>query len=440
MRIRSLSLVIPILLLTVSSQTQTVTATNDWQPSHPGFRALAITSNHGAFWVAGVGEGISSSADGQHWDIKNPRKKDGATLVGIDFASDTFGYAYGTGGTLLTTEDGGNSWVPHHFADDNILLASLSDAAHGLFRTSQNLYLLGGSDSPKVISQPSDTMKRFAYTPFLVALTPTKMGALLSEGPYSEAGFLTTTDGGKTWSFYDPPSTGIASFLRVDGKYWATGHEVVGKGKPGGGGSVPLAMNSDDGLNWSHTSNDIHPCHWEICSVCTTNGCLASATLLADFFHQSTAFASIPKGDLTAKWAAIPDRICSIHQGVSCAALGKATDVEAAPAAPKPSEQAIPPLGTKLPPGNALRCMACALEPAYIDDKVEGRFTIHISLQVGMDGTVESVTIQNAPSDSVQQKLHTQILDWLFEPPRKDGKPTRVATQSDLTISVIRPR
>jgi hypothetical protein len=162
--------------------------------------------------------------------------------------------------------------------------------------------------------------------------------------------------------------------------------------------------------------------------------------MLVDFFHQSTKYYSIPKGDFSSKWAATQDRICTIHQIVSCAALSGVADAEATPAVPKPSEQPIPPLGTKELAGSALRCMACALEHVYLDDKVQGRFTIHISLQVGTDGTIQAVTIQNAPSDSLQQKIHAQIVDWLFEPPQRDGKPIRVATQSDLVVNVIRPR
>jgi hypothetical protein len=429
-----------LLLLVVFAHGQTSTLLSAWQDTDPGFRALAITSSNGNFWVAGVGGAIASSPDGAHWQIKRPKVSGQGTLVGIEFATKDFGYAYGTGGTLLTTEDGGNTWIPRNVISESILLASFSDSSHGLFRTRESVYLLDGGDTPQIISQPAETMKRFPYTPFLVALTPDKVAILLSEGPYSESGFLSTTDAGKTWNFYDPPSTGVASFLRVDGKYWATGHEVVGKDKPGGGGSVPLAMSSDDALQWTHATSDIHPCHWENCSICTTDGCLASANLLANFFKQSTEYFLIPKGDLGSKWAAVQGRICTIHQRVSCAVLGKATDLELAPPLPKPLEQSIPPLGTQTPPGSTLRCMACALEPVYIDNKVQGRFTVHVALQIGTDGTVESVVIQNAPNDPLRQKLQAQIESWLFEPPQRDGKPIRVATQSDIPINVVRPR
>ena len=118
---------------------------------------------------------------------------------------------------MLFTNDGGDSWQTRHFGVDTILLASFSDPTHGLLRTAPTLFFLDGSDALQQIAQPAETLQRFRFTPFLVALSPDKMVAVLSEGPYSEGGFLSTTDGGKHWSFYDPPSTGIKDLLRIDG-------------------------------------------------------------------------------------------------------------------------------------------------------------------------------------------------------------------------------
>lgn len=360
-------------------------------------------------------------------------------LVGIEFFSAKFGYAYGTAGTVLFTDDGGNTWEERHLGNDTILLASFADSTHGLLRTVSSLFYLDGNDSLHQIAQPADTLRRFPFTPFLVALSPDKMTAVLSEGPYSEAGFLATIDGGRTWSFYDPPSTGIADLLRVDGKYWVTGDEVVDKDKPGGGHSVPMATYSDDGTHWTHTTNEIHPCHWEVCGICNSRGCLASGTLLIDFFHQGTTYSEIPKGALTAKWAVVGNNICTLNQSISCAPLGKATDVEASPAVPLPHEQTMPRLGTK-PPTGILRCVSCSLEPVFIDDKVQGRITVHIILQVGPDGTVEMANVEKSPSDSLARMIHDQMMTWLFEPPTKDGQPIRVKTESDIAVNVIRPQ
>jgi len=410
-----------------------------WQTSDPGFHPLAIVSNEGAFWVCGPNESIASSPDGKNWTIHHRASGAGAMLFGIEFFSSKFGYAYGTGGTVLFTNNGGDAWETHHFGNDTILLASFSDPTHGLLRTAPSLFYLDGSDSPQQIVQPADILQRFAFTPFLVALSPDKMTAVLTEGPYSEGGFLATIDGGKTWNLYDPPSTGIKDLLRVDGKYWATGHEVVGKDKPGGGYGVPMATYSDDGTHWTHTTNEIHPCHWEYCVICNSQGCLASGTLLVNFFHQGTTYSAIPKGALTAKWAVAGESICTLNQSVTCAALGKASDVEASSDVPLPHEQTIAPLGTK-PPTGALRCVSCSLEPVFIDDKVQGRITVHIKLQVGPDGSVEMANIEKSRSESLTQKIQAQIMTWLFEPPTKDGQPIRIKTESDIGVNVIRPK
>jgi hypothetical protein len=426
-----------VLLLCLSTCLSPHAQTPAWLTSDPGFHPLAIVSIKEEFWICGPNESIASSPDGKNWTIHHRASGAGAMLFGIEFFSPSFGYAYGTGGTVLFTSDGGDTWVTRHFGNDTILVASFADPTHGLLRTAPSLFYLDGSDSLHQIAQPADTLQRFPFTPFLVALSQDKMTAVLSEGPYSEGGFLSTIDGGKTWSFYDPPSTGIKDLLRVNGKYWATGHEVVGKDKPGGGYGVPMATYSDDGTHWTHTTNEIHPCHWEYCVICNSQGCLASDTLLVNFFHETTTYSAIPKGALTAKWAVAGENICTLNQSVTCASLRKVSNVEASPEVPLPKEQTMPRLGTK-PPTGALRCVSCSLEPVFIDDKVQGRVTVHIMLQVGSDGTVEMANVEKSPSDSLTQKIHGQIMTWLFEPPTKDGQPIRVKTESDIAVNVIR--
>lgn len=428
-----------ILLLVLSACLAAHAQTPAWLTSDPGFHPLAIVSNKSVFWVCGPNESIASSPDGKNWTVHHRASGAGAMLFGIDFFSSSFGYAYGTGGTVLFTNDGGDTWETRHFGSDTILAASFADPTHGLLRTAPSLFYLDGGESLHQITQPFDVLQRFPFTPFLVALSPVKMTAVLTEGPYSEGGFLATIDGGKTWSFYDPPSTGIKDLLRVDGKYWAIGHEVVDKDKPGGGHGVPMATCSDDGTHWTHTTNEIHPCHWEICGICNSQGCLASGTLLVDFFHEGTTYSAIPEGALTAKWAVAGKNICTLNRSVTCASLGKASDVEVSPEVSLPDEQTIPRLGTK-PPTGTLRCVSCSLEPVFIDAKVQGRVTVHIVLQVGLDGTVEVANIEKSPSASLSQRIHDQIMTWLFEPPTKDGQPIRVKTESDIAVNVIRSK
>lgn len=416
------------------------TPSADWQRTNPGFRALAITSSGDVFWVTGTGESIASSPDGQSWKVSHHADIGGASLIGIQFPTSSFGFAFGTGGTLLTTTDGGATWQSHHLADSPILLASFADPEHGIFRTSSSLYYVDGASPPHPISEPKDTLKRFPYVPFLSALSPEKMAAVLSEGPYSEAGYLSTVDAGKSWQFYDPPSTGIRDLLSVGDSYWTTGHEVVGKDKPGGGNGVPMAMSSQDGVHWSRTPNDIRACRWEYCALCTTKGCLASGNLLVNFFEGSTTYHTIPNGPLTGKWATSGGRICTIHGGeLACASLGAAHEILAQPKTPQPSASIFPKLGTPAPTG-VLRCMSCSLQPVYVDDQVQGQFELMLTFKVAADGTIDTAAIENAPNESLRQKLLTEIQGWLFEPPTQEGRPVAVATHTKIRINVLKPR
>jgi hypothetical protein len=215
--------------------------------------------------------------------------------------------------------------------------------------------------------------------------------------------------------------------------------KVVGKDKPGGGYGVPMATYSDDGTHWTPTTNEIHPCHWEYCVICNSQGCLASGTLIVNFFHQKTTYWAIPKGPLTAKWAVAAEKICTLNLSITCASLGKASDVEASSDVPLPHEQTTPRLGTK-PRTGALRCVSCSLEPVFIDDKVQGRNTVHIRLEVASDGTVETANVEKSPSNSLTQKIQDQMMTWLFEPPTKDGQPIRIKTESDIAVNVIRSK
>jgi hypothetical protein len=426
----------PLLLLVCVADSQDKPA---WSVTEVGFRPISMAATKTTLWVAGVGEGVASSTDAHHWVIRHHNEGGGELLLGIGFPSETFGYAYGTRGTVMFTADGGATWTRRKLGNDTILQASFSDAAHGLIRTSSGLFCLDADGSLHAITDPADVLHRFPYTASLVALSADRMAVQMSERPYSESGFLATVDGGKTWSFYDPPSTGVASFLRVGDRYWMSGHEVVDKDKPGGGHSVPVAMSSEDGLHWQHTANDVHACHWQICGVCTIAGCLASNTLLVNFFGSSTTYVEVPKGGVTAKWAAIPEHVCSIEGKVSCAAPGTAKNIEVS-GVPKPSEPMTKPLNAQPTTGSTLRCIECSIDPVYVDDKVEGRSAVHVDFIVRSDGTLESIDVKDAPSASVKEKIRSQMIQWLFEPPVQDGKSVRVSTHISLTVNVVRSR
>jgi photosystem II stability/assembly factor-like uncharacterized protein len=78
-----------------------------WHPSKTQFRGLAIASDGSSIWACGTDEGIAVSGDGgTHWKVKH-QTPDGNLLLNIQFVSSKFGYAAGTGGLILTTEDRG---------------------------------------------------------------------------------------------------------------------------------------------------------------------------------------------------------------------------------------------------------------------------------------------------------------------------------------------
>jgi hypothetical protein len=84
---------------------------------------------------------------------------------------------------------------------------------------------------------------------------------------YESQAFLSTQDSGKSWNFLDIPNVTLYSFLRVEGRYWAVGTEVIHKDQPGGGYAVPVALYSSDGEKWNHSIGDLSACKLEMFCV-----------------------------------------------------------------------------------------------------------------------------------------------------------------------------
>jgi hypothetical protein len=409
-----------------------------WVSVDSGFRPVAITTNGETFWACGSNESIASSPDGRIWQVKHHHVSDGgALLLGMEFASDRFGYAYGSGGAFLTTTDGGETWNSEKIGTENILRASFVDATHGILRTTSSLlYRAGGEAQP--VPMPSEVPSDFHDSPSLAAISRDRMSAVISEGWRSRAGFVSTTDGGKSWTFYEPPHIVTYDFLRAGGSYWAIGTETVGYDQPGGGLGVPLVMSSSDARTWQHTVADVKACHWEGCNVCKVSGCLASRSLLVNPFGAKSSYFSIPQGHLTAEWAATASKICSIDSLIYCTSPGVPGDILRG-GEPQPEESGLPPLGTK-PPTGLVRCISCSLVRLFVDSKMEGRFTVHFVLTLSADGTTKSIIIKDAPTESIRAKLQEQALAWLFEPPMKDGKAVGVNLNQSVAIQVVRSR
>jgi hypothetical protein len=402
----------------------------EWETVHPGFRVTGLTTVEGKFWACGSGGAIASSNDGKHWEIRHPHEDTGPLLLGIGFANAKFGYVYGVAGTVLTTEDGGTTWTNHSVESGTILAAAFSAPYFGIVRTREKLLFFNGTATSREVPNQDGVLNRFSYVSGVASLNNDEFGALVREGEFSEGGFLTTTDGGATWTFYDPPRAGIRSFLSVSGSYWAVGHEVVN------GGGIPLAMSSLDGRKWERTKNNIRACHWEVCRACNASGCIASSTLVLDPFHGETSYASIPEGKLTTRWAQIPGTVCTLNFGLQCVSASTPRDVEAQPTAPAPE----PPfrlyrLGTRPEIVMGLVCIECAVDPSLAGN--EWSPSVRADLVIGTDGTVKSSKIKGAPK-ALMQTVQEQVDDWLFEPAQRDGKPTEVAITIRFTVAAPR--
>jgi len=412
-----------------------------WVHSDPGFRVLDISAVKQTLWVCGVHESIASSADdGRHWTIRH-QVADGGLLLQIAFSDDQFGYAVGSGGVLLTTEDGGTTWLPHKLGQETILQGSFSSSKHGLIRTpSSLLFTTDGGETllPVAAGQSADALKRFPFTFALAMLDSSHMAVLLKEGPYSEGGFLSSSDAGKSWQFADIPNTGTASLVAAEGRYWAIGHEVVGKDKPGGGHAVPMALTSTDGVTWTHSAQDVSVCSREGCGVCNTIGCLAASNTLARLFEKQVMYATFPVGnELTPKWAATSSTICSVGRTLSCAQLTPSLLPKDFPG-PPPAALGTPAVGSV--PRSGPRCLSCPLDPVFIDPKNQGQFTVKLTLQIGKDGLISDASVEGAPTPAIKAAIRKSSADWLFEPYSKDGRQVAVVMKTSAVINVIRSR
>src|SRR5580698_4707826 len=77
----------------------------EWHARDLPFKVLGITSIGSSLWACGPNESIAVSSDGgATWQIKH-QTSDGGLLLNVGFTTEQFGYAAGTSGLLLTTED-----------------------------------------------------------------------------------------------------------------------------------------------------------------------------------------------------------------------------------------------------------------------------------------------------------------------------------------------
>lgn len=416
---------------------------SEWHAQNIPFRVLSVTSDGSSMWICGTDESIAVSPDsGEHWQIRH-KTVDGAVLLNIGFANDKFGYAAGTGGLFLTTEDGGQTWAPHSAGKGAILQVSFSDTKHGLIRTFTSLlFTTDGGAKWEVVpeGQNSDDIKHFPYTFSLVALDSAHMAVMMKAGSaqYEGQRFLVTEDSGKSWKFVSIPNTTLYSFLRVQDKYWTVGTEVIHKDQPGGGYGVPAAFYSSDGVKWDLSNNDLSECKLRMCIACTAQGCLSANGTITELFSEKTSYREFsPIAALTSRWAAGGSAICYVGNGLQCAGLRPVVN-------PSLSEGRLPvavapgPLGTSSAQGS--QCVVCGLDQILIDKKAQGPYTIKLTLDIAKNGVVRNAVAEGAPTPEVKSRIEQQAEEWIFDPYLKDGVAVSVKLNTSVHINVIRPR
>jgi hypothetical protein len=415
----------------------------NWRAPSVPFRVLAVTSNGALLWASGTDEAIAVSPDaGAHWQLKH-QTQDGNLLLNIQFANDRFGYAAGTGGLILTTENGGESWIPHSARTATVLQVSFSDPLHGLIRTPEALlFTADGGSTWSIVSAGDDAeiLKTFPYTYSLVALDAEHMAVMLKQGSaqYEPQAFLATGDGGKSWRVVNIPNVTLYSFLRAQGTYWAIGTEVVHKDKPGGGYAVPVALYSSDGVLWTHSISDLSACKMEMCVACTSRGCLSANGTITNVFAEKPTYWAFPStSKLTPKWAATESAMCFVGSSLQCTPIASVTTPGPA-GDPVPANVAPAPLGTK--PLQGPHCINCEFDHFLVDQKAQGIFTIKLSLDIARNGTVTAAAADGSPTPEIKSRIEQQAQQWIFEPYTKDGVRVNLKLNTRIQVSVVHPR
>ena len=199
----------------------------------------------------------------------------------------------------------------------------------------------------------------------------------------------------------------LYSFLRVEGRYWAVGTEVIHKDQPGGGYAVPVALYSSDGEKWNHSIGDLSACKLEMCTVCNTQGCFSSNGAISRVFLEKTAYRAFPPNkELTSKWASTDSTVCFVGSRLQCAALKELSQAPRHSGSPVPTVVGPGPLGAPIPQGPM--CIVCGLDPIFIDKKAQGAYTIKLILGIAKNGTVTSVEAQGAPTPEIKSHVEQQ--------------------------------
>jgi hypothetical protein len=389
-------------------------------------------------WAAGSGESIAVSTDaGQHWQIKHQDPK-GALLLVLNFVDDKFGYAAGTGGKVLFTQDGGESWTAQKLADETILQVAFGDAQHGVVRTLTALISTtdgGKTWQPVAPADNADWVRKLPYTMNMAALDRNHLAVLVSEDVVGGQ-YLSTADGGSTWSLSFIGGSEILGMFAAGGSYWSVGREVMPKGMPNAGNASPMAFHSKDGISWEHTPVNHEVCGWHDCAGCTPQGCFAGKSSFLQFLDGQDWLAKFPPHEeLSTQWAKSGNTLCLLSKtSVECTTLQPVETIDTKEDTPSWDRKTIPAIG-KIHISNP-QCIICELNQVYFSDfGNSGPADVKVDFVLDASGHVSDVSILSKLPDDVHERILKEVQNWFFEPFIKDGQ--AAATKMSLRGHVV---
>jgi photosystem II stability/assembly factor-like uncharacterized protein len=423
-------------MVTHAAARQGAAPTDKWSVVSLPYRPVGIASDGSVLWVCGVDEMLAKSEDGgKTWVIKHV-KVGGEVLLSVGLLGEKTVYASGTSGVMLWSDDSGEKWKSSMSGSETILDSIFTDASHGLLRTLSNVQFTtdGGAHWADVSVMKSDDAVKLFSNIYGIAAIDSSHYALLLNRTQGENIFLSTRDGGVTWKPLHVDNTYARELFAHDGRYWAFGGEIVDR-KNRGGYSVPLALYSTDGLQWTHGTKS--PKEFE---TCTSQGCVVYDGAIVDLYGERPRFTIFPAdGIVTAKWAVSKDSICTIGSVLECAGTSPSDDLPARSASQRRSITAGRENVSNPPPN----CLICPLDQFSLDKKLLDQVPVtmfdangphetiipglnaalEVHYQVASDGTVGGVIVRGASRQDIQTPLIQQISAWVFNPPHASRTP-----------------
>ena len=392
-----------------------------WIETPLPFRPFNITAIGDSMWLCGLDETIAVSTDGGNTWQSQHQKQNGEVLLKIAFVDATVGHAAGTGGLILSTNDGGKSWSPHttvgpikdfSFADSLNGIANI----HGIVKMTTD----GGDHWQDVqFLQTDEKLKTYSGIQSLAALSPTHYAVALHQQVSGGQDILaSTTDGGKTWTATHLENTIAGSLFVRDGQYWDFGIEYLGREhNPGGGYSVPVTLHSTDGEHWQRGLREVNESRG-----CTIQGCFQPYGVIEVVYGGAEKIWSLPQNLPTApKWAIASGRVCTIDHSLRCGSA-IASDAPQPPPDNAPSNMFEVEYSKPFFEG----CLDCQMTMVAPDKAWAGRAGrlsgVVAEVKVNRNGSVGGVAIQGIPSKSVTDAIALQIRQWVIAPAHEAGQ------------------